>query len=239
MQVQVELQAWESAFFGKPIYRVALSEEASSAPSHASLFQGGESSRPLYTAKIPATALRQQTFLEQQGFELIETEVRFRLALPATKAHLTGETLFATEQDLPELQQLCGTAFVGSRFRPPYFSLAENQRFYRQWIENAVKGTFDRFCLIERAEDGRIKGAVTLRFNGDEAHIGLLAVSPHFQRQGVARRLLAAAQQQAVAAGCKWLWIATQQSNHNAVRLYQSIGAGELDRSHWLYKRSE
>jgi hypothetical protein len=49
-------------------------------------------------------------------------------------------------------------------------------RFYAQWIENAVLGTFDHQCLVFRTPTGEIRGYVSLReLNATEARIGLLA----------------------------------------------------------------
>lgn len=51
-----------------------------------------------------------------------------------------------------------------------------------------------------------------------------LFVTPAARRRGVARRLMAAAREHAVATGSKGLVLETAQDNHAAQRLYESLG---------------
>ncbi len=58
----------------------------------------------------------------------------------------------------------------------PRYAPDDSGRFYAQWIENAVKGTFDHVCLVFRTDGGLIQGFVSLRrLTEHEARIGLLA----------------------------------------------------------------
>ncbi|VFS68504.1 TDP-fucosamine acetyltransferase [Kluyvera cryocrescens] len=73
-------------------------------------------------------------------FQLVEGEID--LALPVTSVART-QAQVAVESDIPELRQLAAQAFALSRFRAPWYAPDASGRFYAQWIENAVKGTFD------------------------------------------------------------------------------------------------
>lgn len=48
-----------------------------------------------------------------------------------------------------------------SRFRAPRYAADASGRFYAQWIENAVRGTFDHQCLIYRHPEGDIRAFVS------------------------------------------------------------------------------
>ncbi|MGG7125918.1 dTDP-4-amino-4,6-dideoxy-D-galactose acyltransferase, partial [Salmonella enterica subsp. enterica] len=69
----------------------------------------------------------------------------------------------AHHTDIPALRQLAGVAFTQSRFRAPWYAPDASARFYAQWFENAVRGTFDHQSLVLRTETGAIRGYVSLR----------------------------------------------------------------------------
>lgn len=218
---------WESDFFGREIYLLQSDSEIPSA-----LPCG------LLQAKIPSTAGELFAKLQQQGFEWIESEWVFHWDLSAESLvqHRQNSISTAHIGHIAELQQRFGGLFAQSRFHPPYFSLQENQRFYRCWIENAVKGQFDRLCLIAQAPSGEIDGMLSLRIVDKEAKIGLLAVTEASRRQGIASRLILEAKAWAMAQGADRLSVATQASNLSAIALYQHLGAGLYQKAHWLYR---
>lgn len=82
------------------------------------------------------------------------------MALPVNNASDSGAVV-AQETDIPALRQLASAAFAQSRFRAPWYAPDASSRFYAQWIENAVRGTFDHQCLILRAASGDIRGYVS------------------------------------------------------------------------------
>lgn len=218
---------WESAFFGRKIGTLQFSHSPSWLPhQHYDLIQ----------AKIACQAKTQISLLQQQGFELVTGEVDFCFTL-STLPLPAHPFCYASTQDIPALHKLFESAFPHSRFRPPYFSLAEQQHFYRHWISQAVQGTFDDICLLEKVDDV-ICGAISVRLHAKTARIGLLAVSPNFQRCGVATRLLQAAKQWAKQQKADSLWVATQPENHAAIACYQTLGASQQACYHWFYKRN-
>lgn len=143
----------------------------------------------------------------------------------------------ATVEDIKQLETLFGQAFPTSRFREPWFSAAENQRLYRTWIARAVRGEFDQLCLVLKTTSGQIQGGISLRLAGEQAKVGLLAVSPAFQRQGVASILLQAAQNWAKRQGANSLLVSTQIGNLPAMNLYLTQGASILATAYWFYRK--
>ncbi|RGE47997.1 hypothetical protein MHD_05830 [Mannheimia granulomatis] len=195
--------------------------------------------REIVQVKVKAEDLAQIEELQKQGFVWVEGEIEFELNLGeyAKFPEKTTACQIATPQDIEALQLLFGSAFPNSRFRPPYFSIEENQRLYQEWVTNAVKGSFDDLCLVKRNEEGEIQGGVTLRLKQNQATIGLLAVAPKFQRQGIACELLNAAILWASKNSAELLKISTQTSNLKAIRLYQRLGAEVKAIYYWFYPR--
>lgn len=99
--------------------------------------------------------------LQQHGFRLVEGEVD--LSVTVARYASPGAEI-ATEQDIPTLRKMAALAFAQSRFRAPWYAPDDSGRFYAQWIENAVKGTFDHVCLVFRTDGDRFR--VLFRFAG-------------------------------------------------------------------------
>lgn len=217
---------WESDFFGKPIERVEIVEQE----GENALF-----SPPcaLQQIKIASQEADKIAFLQQQGFQLVEGEVDFCLTLENAAV---APFIRAQEGDIPELQALFANAFPHSRFRAPYFDATENQRFYAEWIKKAVLGQFDDLCLIQRAANGELQGAVSLRLSGSSARIGLLAVAEKARGQGIGKCLMQQAMTWAQQQGAEKLFVATQHGNLNAIHLYQNLGARICAMSYWFYR---
>ena len=221
VRASIEPLTWENAFFGVNSAIVRITSEA-----------------PLLTpdalapwsrvhAKIAASNTVELDAL-QLGFSLVEGEVD--LALPVNNASDSGAVV-AQETDIPALRQLASAAFAQSRFRAPWYAPDASSRFYAQWIENAVRGTFDHQCLILRAASGDIRGYVSLReLNATDARIGLLA------GRGAGAELMQTALNWAYARGKTTLRVATQMGNTAALKRYIQSGANVESTAYWLYR---
>ena len=150
----LESLEWESHFFGLPSAILRLRETAPA------LTDADFRVWQRVQAKIPADRADLLDALQQHGFQLVEGEVD--LAITLTRHEAPGAEV-AAEQDIPVLREMAAQAFARSRFRAPWYAPEDSGRFYAQWIENAVKGTFDHVCLVFRAADGPIQGFVSLR----------------------------------------------------------------------------
>lgn len=226
--MQLKQNQWMSQFFQKPIADLSFSpqEEWVLPRSHFALIQ----------AKIPCTRKEDALVLQQLGFQFVDGEIVLLLDLAKKMPYQTA-CQPATTQDLSELKALFGSAFPHSRFRAPWFSAEENQRFYQTWIENAVTGSFDDLCLIKRTQNHQLQGAVSLRLLAENvAQIGLLAVVPEFRRTGVGQQLLKAAVDWAISQQADQLKIVTQLHNLAAIQLYQQAGAKVHAIHYWFYR---
>ena len=179
-------------------------------------------------AKIPAQRTDWLDGLQHLGFKLVEGEVDLALAVGTQNAATSVE--LATSADIPVLRDLAAKIFTQSRFRAPWYQPADSGRFYAQWVENAVLGTFDHECLLLR-NGGAIQGFVSMRqLNESEARIGLLA------GRGVGGQLMDVARFWCQQRGVETLRVATQTSNTAALRRYIQSGANIESTAFWLYR---
>ncbi|KYP96716.1 hypothetical protein BG74_07010, partial [Sodalis-like endosymbiont of Proechinophthirus fluctus] len=165
-RASIDFLAWESNFFGRRLGCVAFDDAA---PRLTSSALAGFA---LVQAKVAAQATAQMDALSAIGFRPVEGEMDCCHILSACAgcAPIAGaavlppaEMRLAMEADIPALRALAAQTLVQSRFRAPWFSDEERQRFYAQWVENAVRGSFDHLCLVAQEPDGGIVGLVTLR----------------------------------------------------------------------------
>jgi dTDP-4-amino-4,6-dideoxy-D-galactose acyltransferase len=179
-------------------------------------------------AKVAASDTARLDALQQLGFQLVEGEVD--LALPVGNPADIGAE-WAVEGDIARLRELATQAFAMSRFRAPWYAADASGRFYAQWIENAVLGTFDHQCLLFRTPDGDIRAFVSLRqLNDTDARIGLLA------GRGAGHELMQAARHWAAQRGLSTLRVATQMGNTAALKRYILSGANVESTAYWLYR---
>ena len=221
---------WESEFFGSRIGRFT---------------PGGDQMLPvevmqqyhLLQARVSAEDYESLGTLNRLGFRLAEGEASLVMTLRQT-ARQTGVRIARAGQ-IPELRQAAASAFLQSRFRAPWFNEDDCRRFYAQWIENAVNGTFDDQCLVACNAQGQPEGFVSVRETGEQARIGLLAVLPDARGKGVGQRLLLAAADWGRVRGVTQLHITTQLSNLAAMRLYLRSGARLENTAYWLYRKTD
>ena len=161
-----------------------------------------------------------------------------RIAVPGSSSY--------SQVERGTLARLAFLAGEHSRFRQdPALTNAQFKRMYMAWVDNSISGeAADKVITIRcaghivkdevqaqaapaTAEFGHaIAGFVTIALSDDKtsASIGLLAVSPSFQRQGLGAALMNAATSWAASAGARLLTVKTQAANHTAVSFYSSRG---------------
>ncbi|MFV0262267.1 MAG: dTDP-4-amino-4,6-dideoxy-D-galactose acyltransferase [Kluyvera sp.] len=222
VHANIEPLTWENQFFG---VNSAIVRFADDAPLLTAERLAGWSR---VQAKIAAHQVAQLDALQALGFQLVEGEVD--LALPVTSVDCP-QAQVAIESDIPALRALAAQAFALSRFRAPWYAPDASGRFYAQWIENAVKGTFDNQCLVFRDEHGAIRAFVSLReLSASDARIGLLA------GRGAGAQLMQAAIRWAYTRGLTTLRVATQAGNTAALQRYIHSGANVVSTAYWLYR---
>ncbi|MEH0874421.1 dTDP-4-amino-4,6-dideoxy-D-galactose acyltransferase [Pectobacterium cacticida] len=228
----VDPSDWENAFFQIDSARLNFS------PSAPVLTPAALSAFALTQAKVPADNLVLADALADLGFRLVEGEIDLCLTLQqATVVTPLPHWREATLDDIPALREAASLVFSLSRFRAPWYRPEDSGRFYAQWIENAVRGTFDHCCLLSEDNAGNPQGWVTLRsIDATDARVGLLGVWPGVTVRGVGSQLMALAEMWCRQQGCERLRVATQAGNVAALRLYLRRGATIESTAYWLYR---
>ncbi|WP_435928285.1 dTDP-4-amino-4,6-dideoxy-D-galactose acyltransferase [Dryocola sp. BD613] len=221
LRARLDALTWENQFFGVNSAIVRFADDAPELATEQLAAYGR------VQAKIPAHRADLLDALQQLGFRLVEGEVD--LALPVGTEN-AASSVVAQEADIPVLREMAAQVFTQSRFRAPWYRPADSGRFYAQWVENAVLGTFDHQCLLLKNGD-EIQGFVSLRqLNEREARIGLLA------GRGAGEQLMHAARLWCQQRGLTTLRVATQISNTAALRRYIQSGATVDSTAFWLYR---
>lgn len=221
---------WENAFFNRQSALLELGGERE-------LNSVQLDDWPLVQVKVLAQQGAELDALSALGFRLVEGEADCVLGITPVERP-TGVRI-ARAEHIPALRQAALEAFTFSRFRAPWYAAGGSGRFYAQWVENAVRGTFDHQCLLAVDEQGNMQGFVSLRELDDgTARIGLLAVLPAAQGLGIGQRLMNAANDWCRARRLTRLHVATQLGNLAALRLYLRCG-GVIERTaYWLYRET-
>lgn len=227
VRAEVEVLPWASDFFARRCGRIDFDAGAGT------LTEAALTAFDIAEAKVSATTPELADGLSDLGFRFVDGEIDLMWTVEGGRGDIPWRR--AVAEDIPVLRAIVAESVRSSRFRGPWYSPGERRRFYAQWVENAVLGTFDHECLVLRT--GAVRGVVTMRALDDySARIGLLAVADGWARRGIGGRLVAAAQQWCAESEISRLRVATQASNLDAIGFYQALGARVTGISHWMYR---
>ena len=84
--------------------------------------------------------------------------------------------------------------------------------------------------------DGRLAGVLILWMILDEAHIATIATHPDFRRQGIAKKLLMEALNEAYREGAQSALLEVRAGNGAALRMYEAFGFEPVGRRERYYK---
>ena len=120
----------------------------------------------------------------------------------------------ATEADFDRLLRLINTAFDVERF------FKDEDR-----LDNAkLKEYFKKGDFLVIEEDGQLAAAVYVERNGDRSYLGLLSVDPNLQKQGLGRRLTAAAEEFAREMGARFMDLTVVNLRTELPQIYEKLG---------------
>ncbi|WP_350583034.1 hypothetical protein, partial [Pseudomonas sp. HY2-MNA-CIBAN-0224] len=89
-------------------------------------------------------------------FRYCEGELDFEYQLSDSDL-LRDSLTIATKGQLPKILDSAKHLYSFSRFREPWFTLAERETFYSQWIINSLLHGFENLFLID-IKDNEIRG---------------------------------------------------------------------------------
>jgi dTDP-4-amino-4,6-dideoxy-D-galactose acyltransferase len=224
---------WDSGFFGFRIARIAGDRFDQDTWTKAREWCSEEAIRCLYLL-VEGADTESSLIAAAEGFRPVD----IRITLDRKTS--TGTTSFenirpASSTDVPWLMDLAGSSHTDSRFyADPDFPRELCSGLYRMWIRKSCHG-YARAVLVAE-KDGQPAGYVTCNWSGDDGQIGLIAVSPWAQGQGIGISLVNAAIQECRDNGINRISVVTQGRNIPAQRLYQRCGFMTRSLQLWFHK---
>jgi ribosomal protein S18 acetylase RimI-like enzyme len=218
-----ERLAWDSAFFGVSIGRVAGTRPTGEDLARALRWASDASIDCLYLladAGDPA-AVRAA---EAHGFSLADIRVTLDRPAAGPSGGEDGGIRAARVEDVPGLAAIARASHRNTRFhRDTRFDARRADEMYAVWIERAVKGELaDRVWVVD---EGNGPAGYLAAARGDaSASIGLVAVDAACRGRGYGERLVGAVLRWAAAAGAARISVVTQGQEPSALRFYERAG---------------
>lgn len=124
-----------------------------------------------------------------------------------------------------ELEDLAYQSGQFSRFKlDENFDSNDFYRLYYTWIKRSVSREIADSIFINRNEQGIIKSMVTVKYDKNASHIGLIAVDSDSQGKGYGKSIINMCIKSAKDFGSEKLNVATQFQNRNACFFYEKCG---------------
>lgn len=177
---------------------------------------------------------------EKSGFHFVDIRLSFDQKLESPKAvDLEDGFTFgvATEKDVGDLKKIAHNIYVDSRYYyDGNFSNKKIDKFFSDWVEKGVQGTFDDICFSV-FHNGKAIGFCTVEYNIEKvANIGLFGISKEYRGRNVGLNLLHSVHNHLMEKGYTKLNVVTQGRNYGAQRLYQKAGFQTKKTELWYHK---
>lgn len=99
------------------------------------------------------------------------------------------------------------------------------ERLYTRWIENACpREDTNKQILLFKDGLNVARGMITIDYQGELGHIGLVAVDTDSQHQGIGGKIMSTLDGYLYQKGVKTLEVPTQKANSDACRWYEKNG---------------
>ena len=128
-------------------------------------------------------------------------------------------TRIADEADIPELVRVINRAYAVEQF------FVEGDRTDPDHVRERMKRAASWFLVIDAAPvRDRLAACVWVEARADRGYFGMLAVDPEHQGRGLAKRLVAAAEEHCRTAGCRFLDISVVNLRSELPAFYRQFG---------------
>jgi dTDP-4-amino-4,6-dideoxy-D-galactose acyltransferase len=225
--------AWDSRFFGKQVGKINVQKNE---PLEDLLcFAKKQGYELLY---IYCDSAVQEAIVGSYNLFDVGGHIRFVKSSDRFIAHETTSQLEIspyTQQDLtPELIKIAFLSGHSSRFKMDISLPAGSfERLYETWIKNSLERRPQVSIYIYSVKSTPV-GLITAEWSEFNCIIGLLAVLPAFQGQGIGTKLIKYVESICMLKGIISIEVKTQLSNRGARDLYVKNSFLEQDRS-FLY----
>lgn len=210
---------WDSRFFGLRIGRVDLQTPADAA----ALLKQYAELKQQYDLLYVFDAV--QAGFSAAGAQLVDEKILYAKPCEPRQAFY-AVSLYQGDKPTDALYRLALISGSYSRFRlDSLFPKGSFERLYRRWIETAcpAEGT-NKQILTFLDSHGVTKGMITIDYQSELGHIGLVAVDTDTQHMGIGSKLMSTLDGYLFERGVKTLEVPTQKANLDACRWYEKNG---------------
>ena len=159
------------------------------------------------------------------GGELIVKKANLKLTkIPLTENE--DKNIFSYSHNIltKNLLDLTYQAGILSRYKlDPKFKKDDWKKMYKIWIERSLNGEIADEVLVYK-ENNKELGFITLKKDGGNGEIGLLAVDSNHREKHIATKLMNALFAKAIQMGLRSISVATQEENVPAMKFYAKLG---------------
>ena len=210
---------WDSEFFGLQIGRVdlqTLDDAVDLALMHYDL---------KYQYDLLYVFSKDGLSFDAIGAELVDEKILYSKPCEP-KEQYSDISFYKHEVPSQDLYRLALVSGGYSRFKlDERLPKSSYERLYTRWIENACpkEGTNKQILTFLDAQNV-IKGMITIDYQGELGHIGLVAVDADCQHQGIGGKIMSTLDGYLYGLGVKTLEVPTQKANADACRWYEKNG---------------
>lgn len=176
---------------------------------------------------------------EKNGFNFTDIRVVLTRSLNSLESAKESNYQFglAKVKHIDCLRQIARGIYKNSRYYfDGHFSESKIDEFYQDWVEKAVRGTFDDVCICLFDKEQPISFCTLNFVTETKAKIGLFGVEESYHGKGVGAELMERVLLFSKEKGINKMEVVTQGRNYPAQKLYQKSGFTTKYMQQWYHK---
>lgn len=232
-EVSLKPDAWLTRRLGKPSFH--LTGNIGPGFSNRSPIADRLAEEPLFVdARIPVADAPSLKAMQRMGFSLIDTNLRFAMALSDGPSKDAPGVMFAKAEMVDTIGEIAATSFSEDRFhRDPAIPQSVANELKRCWATNFFAGERGDWMVVSCVDDRPVGFLQLIRMPSGGLLIDLVAVSARERGRGLARAMIAFACRNC---GCTGqLTVGTAIANSRSISLYESMGFRLSDAQYVLH----
>lgn len=217
--MDIRVLQWDSDFFGLRIGRVDLWTKADALELQSHHEELKMQFDLLYIFDANAVGFK------ADGATLVDEKILYSKPCESRKQY-PEISFFHAAKPSEDLYRLALISGGYSRFKlDERLPKGSYERLYNRWIENACpqEGT-NKQILLYKNENDVVCGMITIDYQDELGHIGLVAVDTAIQHQGIGGKIMSTLDGYLFDHGIKKLEVPTQKANIDACRWYEKNG---------------
>jgi dTDP-4-amino-4,6-dideoxy-D-galactose acyltransferase len=206
---------WDSAFFGKKIYRYNLTD-VKRFNEYEQVVAGSDAELVYLFSSEPIVGSSDKNFF------IADKKIIFSKSLDSVVSS-SRENIYEIHQSSSELQNLALLSGIHSRFKLDERLSFRFQDMYLQWLTRSLRGEMASRVFVYRIENMEV-GFITVKKEGQTGIIGLIATDPAYQGKNIGSSLIAEVSRWCLCNQINRIEVATQLDNEVACSFYAKNG---------------